>query len=264
MTRSIPPSLAGVVELLELDRRVTITTEELTALIDRAGAASPARVVINRLAERGWLLKTGVRGVWEFAPGEHAGPYSKSGSWTTLRAALSKDPAMPVGVALGSALWLMDLADRAPDIHELALPQAIHIPAALQRAYRVVRFDAHLPPNQIQGLFVHRPATVLAHIAHRPSAVRSWSSVMAALAELVEASSLDDLKTELGGRPHSTSVRLAYLTQGVAPNLAEELRIVPGHKVWFGPRGRLRHHDATWNVADTVLPYHPAELADTQ
>lgn len=177
-----PPSLAGVVELLELDRPVTITTEELTALIDRAGAASPARVVINRLAERGWLLKTGVRGVWEFAPGEHAGPYSQSGSWTTLRAAMSKDPGLSVGVALGSALWLMDVADRAPDVHELALRTGTRIPAALQRVYRVVRFDAHLPPEQRQGVPVHRPATVLIHIAHRLSAVRSWSSVMAALA----------------------------------------------------------------------------------
>jgi hypothetical protein len=36
---------------------------------------------------------------------------------------------------------------------------------------------------------------------------------------------------------------------------------VPGHKVWFGPRGPLRHHDATWNVADTVLPIRPTDLA---
>jgi len=48
MTRPIPPTLAGVLELLELERPVTVTTE--------------------RLAERGWLLKTGVRGVWENGP----------------------------------------------------------------------------------------------------------------------------------------------------------------------------------------------------
>lgn len=261
VTRSIPPALAGVVELLELERPVTVTTKQLADLVDRADVDTPAHVVIQRLAERGWLLKTGVRGVWEFAPGEHAGPYSHGDRWLTLRAALDKQPELPACVALGSALWLLDLTDRAPDVAEVALPSGAHVPVALRRAYRVMRFDPRLAPVRIRGLPVHGPATVLVHLAHRSSDVRSWGAVLDVLADLVAATSIDDVRAELEGRAHATWVRLAYLTCGVAPDLAGQLDVAPGHKVWFGPRGKLRHHDATWNVADTVLPVRPADLA---
>jgi len=261
VTRSIPPALAGVVELLELERPVTVTTAQLAGYVERAGVKTPAHVVIQRLAERGWLLRTGVRGVWEFAPGEHAGPYSHGDRWLTLRAALDKQPDLPVRVALGSALWLLDLTDRAPDVAEFALPTGVHVPVALRRAYRVVRFDPNLAPEKIRGLPVHNPASVLVHLADRPSDVRSWGAVLDVLADLVAAASLDDVRAELQGRAHATGVRLAYLLSGVAPDLVEQLDVAPGHKVWFGPRGKLRHHDATWNVADTVLPTRPADLA---
>lgn len=261
MTRSIPPALAGVVELLELERLVTVTTEEMAELVERAGVNTPVHVVIQRLAERGWLLKTGVRGVWEFAPGAHAGPYSHGDRWMTLRAALREYPDLPACIALGSALWLLDLTHRAPDVPEIALPTGERIPVALRRAYRVVRFDPNLAPEEIRGLHVHRPSTVLVHLAHRPAHVRSWGAVLDVLADLVTSSSVEEVRAELRGRPHATWVRLAYLLSGVAPDLVEELDVVPGHKVWFGPRGKLRNHDATWNVADTVLPTPPADLA---
>ena len=74
-----------------------------------------------------------------------------------------------------------------------------------------------------------------------------------------------DIDAELAGRPRSVRVRLAYLTQGVAPDLAE--RLVPpddggraAPKVWFGPRGSLKRHSARFSVADTVLPFDPASL----
>ena len=261
MTRPIPPSLASVVELLELERPVTVTTEHVADLVERAGVSTPAHVVTQRLAERGWLLRTGVRGVWEFAPAEHAGPYSHGDRWITLRAALARDPDLPSRIALGSALWLLDLTDRAPDVAEVALPSGVHVPVSLRRAYRVVRFDPRLEPVDIRGLRVHAPATVLVHLAHRPSDVRSWGGVLLVLADLVAEAAIDDVRLELAGRPHATWVRLAYLLSGVAPELVERLDVTPGHKVWFGPRGKLRHHDARWNVADTVLPIHPADLS---
>jgi len=261
MSRSIPRALAAVVELLELERPVTVTTEQLAELVERAGVDTPAHVVIQRLAQRGWLLKTGVRGVWEFAPAAHAGPYSHDDRWVTLRATLHRQPDLPACIALGSALWLLDLADRAPDVPEVALPTGVHVPVGLRRAYRIVRFDARLAPDKIRGLDVHTAATVLVHLAHRPTQVRSWGGVLDALADLVAATSIADVRAELEGRPQASRVRLAYLLSGVAPELVEQLEVVPGHKVWFGPRGPLRHHDATWNVADTVLPIRPTDLA---
>ena len=37
MSRSIPPALAAVVELLELERPITVTTQQLAELVERAG-----------------------------------------------------------------------------------------------------------------------------------------------------------------------------------------------------------------------------------
>lgn len=74
-----------------------------------------------------------------------------------------------------------------------------------------------------------------------------------------------DIDAELAGRPRSVRVRLAYLTQGVSPDLADRLlpegeggRAAP--KVWFGPRGPLKRHSTRFSVADTLLPFDPATL----
>lgn len=260
MTRPIPAALAPVLELLELEQPVMITTRDVTSLVRRADVRTPAHVVIQRLAARGWLLKTGVRGVWEFAPAAHAGPYSHNDRWIGLQAALRGQPSLPVSIALGSALWLLDLTDRAPDTSELALPTGVRVPTGLRDRYRIVRFDARLEPHRLRGLPVHQPASVLVHLAQRPSHVRSWVPVLDVLADLAATVVMDDLRTELDGRPHATGIRLAYLLSGVAPELVEQLDVEPAGKVWFGPRGPLRHHDARWNVADTVLPAHPVTL----
>ena len=42
------------------------------------GVRTATRTVATRLRERGWLLPTGQRGVWEFAPAAVAGAYSLS------------------------------------------------------------------------------------------------------------------------------------------------------------------------------------------
>lgn len=260
MARSIPVALAPIVELLELEAPTTVTTRELAGLVERAGVRTPAHVVVQRLAERSWLLKTGIRGVWEFVPATHAGPYSQSDAWVGLRAVLHARPQLPVSIALGSALWLYDFTDRAPDIPELAVPTGVHVPAGLGEGYRIVRFAARLEPRQMRGLPVHQLASVLVHLAHRPSHVRSWTPVLDTLADLAAAVTVDDLRIELAGRAHATWVRLAYLLSGVAPDLVDQLDIAPAGKVWFGPRGPLRRHDARWNLADTILPTRPSTL----
>lgn len=262
-TRSIPPALAPFLERLELERPGAITTVELAALGDQAGIATPINVAIQRLAQRGWLLPTGVRGVWEFAPAERAGPYSEGDPLLRLRAALAVTAGLNAAVALGSAMWLRNLADRAPDTPEVALPMRAHIPAALARGYRIVRFDAQLPVGAVRGIPVHAPATVLVHMAHRPRDVRSWAAMLEGLHGLVEASSEEEIAIELQNRPHATHARLAYLLSGVAPSLVERLAIKPAGRVWFGPRTAVRRYDARWNIADTVLPFSPAEVVRT-
>ena len=47
----------------------------------------------------------------------------------------------------------------------------------------MVRFDRRLATTELRGTPTHAPATILVHLAARPSDVRSWSAVLDALAE---------------------------------------------------------------------------------
>jgi hypothetical protein len=258
--RSVPQWLAGIVEELELERPRVVTPDVLREICERRGvdgSVQHIRNVTRELDERGWLLKTGAHGAWEFAPGERAGSIPSGDLFLALRATLATAPDVRASVALGSALWLLDISDRAPDRHEIALPGSTYVPIALRRAYRTVRHDARLEPAGIDELPVHRPATVLVRLAAGPTDVRSWGSVLECLPGLLDASPEEEIRAELEGRPRSTHVRLACLIAGLAPDLVERLGIESGDKVWFGPRRALLRHDARWQVADTVLPYPP-------
>jgi hypothetical protein len=249
-----------VIEELELKRPVVITAKAIDQMRLRLGVEPPANRVIEHLAERGWLLKTGVHGVWEFIPGERAGAHSIGDQLLTLRATLAAAPAIPAALALGSAMLQLDIAERGPEVAEVAFPSGFHVPIAVRRAYRVVRHKARLEHLWVGGLPVHSPATVLVHLAARPTDVRSWGGVLGHLPELYAVAGKTGIVVELEGRRHSTHVRLAYLLSGIAPDLANELNIEPSGKVWFGHRGTLRRHSARWNIADTVLPFPPSEL----
>lgn len=258
-SRSISPTLAPLLEELELERPKTVTLERIADLAEALDIRTPARIVAHRLAQKGWLLETQVAGVWEFAPADRAGAISDADPFLTLRALLARDD-LPVAIALGSALWLHNVADRSPYPHEVAIPSGLRVPRALQREYRVVRHQARLAQQEVNGLPVHRTATVLVHLAHRPSDVKSWAGVLDLLPDLLAVCEHEDIEVELAGRPHATRIRLAYLLQSLAPGLIRDLNIMPAGKVWFGPRRPLRRHDARWNVADTLLPFSPREL----
>ena len=86
MTRSIPPSLAPVLEHLELERPKLVSVAEIATIAEQFGILTPGKIVAHRLAERGWLLPTEVRGVWEFAPADQAGPISGGDGMLTLLA----------------------------------------------------------------------------------------------------------------------------------------------------------------------------------
>lgn len=262
MARSIPSSLAPVLEHLELEQKSSVTVEEISRITESHGIRTPGKLVAHRLARRGWLLPTAVRGTWEFAPAARAGPISDGDPLRPLRATLDVRGELPVALALGSALWFLNLAERAPDRHEVAVRPTTYVPAALRRSYRVVRFQSQLESMEIRGVPVHRPATILVHLAHRPTDVRSWAGVLDRLRDVLDASEYSEISRELRDRPHATQARFAYLTSGLRPDLAKRLKIEPAGKAWFGPRRKLRRHDARWNIADTLLPFHPAELGD--
>lgn len=260
--RSLPPWLSGVLSELELDRPTVVTSEIVAGIRKQLGVRPPTHRIVEELRRRGWFLDTGVQGAWEFVPAERAGAISSGDPFLPLRATLQTTPKLPVSVALGSALWLLNLVDRAPDRHEVAMPKREYVPVALKRAFRVVHHDARLDPLTVKGLPVQRAATVLVHLANRPTDVKSWGSVLSVLRELVSDASEAEIVAELRGRTAAARVRFAYLVSGIAPDLVESLSIEPEGKVWFGPRQPLRRHSARWRVADTILPFPPPGSED--
>jgi predicted transcriptional regulator of viral defense system len=261
-SRSLSRQLAPLVAELELRQPLLVSLQELAALAEEAGLRTPAKVVAARLRATGWLLATGERGIYEFAPGAHAGPYGHGDPFIDLRAALSAGHSLTV--ALQSALWLHGLAERPPDRHELATPPGSAVPASVRRRMRVVRFSARLPAGQIDELPVQRPATILVHLAARPGDVRGWTTFVEALPELAARSTATDLELELGSRPATVRSRLAYLISGVAPATADRLQpTAPPSVTWFGSSRASHRYDKRFNVADGLLPFDPRTLEES-
>jgi hypothetical protein len=262
MTRTIPPKLAPLLELLELERPTVVTLASLAAMARTAGVPGRPKDLVVRLASRGWLLPTGVRGSWEFVPADRAGPYGSHDPWLPLRGVLLLNPSLSVRVALGSALWLLDLTDRGPDRPEIAVPPGVRLPLTLAPSYRVTRFRAALPPLEVEGLPVEAPASLVAHLAERPAEVRSWEAVLAAMPRLLERMTPADLSAELAGRTAATLARCGYLVAPYAPDLVAQLETAPGGTTWFGPRGPVRRYDTRWRIVDTMLPRAPGPGLD--
>jgi predicted transcriptional regulator of viral defense system len=219
-------------------------------------------VVAARLRATGWLLATAQRGVYEFAPGSHAGPYGHGDPFIDLRAAMLAGH-YPVVVALQSALWLHGIAERAPDRHELAVPVGAAVPESVRRQMRVVHFSSRLPAVDIDRLPVHQPATVLVHLATRPGDVRGWATFAEALPELAARSQIAGLERELEQRPGTVRPRLAYLLSGVAPAVAHRLQPTrPQSVTWIGRSRTTRRFDKRFNVADGILPFDPRSLTE--
>jgi len=261
MTRSIPISLAPVLERLELDQPEIVTLKQLTAIAAEVGVRTAPALIAHRLMRRGWLLGTGLRGAWEFAPGAHAGPHSRGGALLPVKAALALEPGLPAAVALSSAAWVHGLADRTPSRIELAVRPGVHVPAGLGRSVHVLRFDARLAPLKRKGVPVQRFETLLVHLATQPSRVGSWGGVAEWLGDVVVEAVEADVLRELEGRPKAVRVRLAYLLQGLWGELAERIGADARTKVWLGPRTKLRRHSQRWHVADSILPFDPAQFA---
>lgn len=261
MTRDVPLSFAPVIAHLELEEAFLVTMDDLEAILERTSTSTATRLVAKRLRDRGWLLPTETPGVWEFAPGSHAGPIGRGHPFREVLAASLAHGDLDIAVCLASALWTHRLLDRAPSKPEVAVPKGARIPKGLARAARVVRYDRRLPTVELRGTPVHRLESVLVHLADRPADVASWGGIRDALPELVARVDREALEHELEDRPATVGTRLAYLTQALAPDFAERVAN-PGHgKVWFGPRAPLKRHDARFDVADTVLPFDPAKLS---
>lgn len=260
MTRTLSPSLGAVVETLELEQPQVVTMADVRQLVDRHHLRTDPKLVALRLRRSGWLLDTGVRGVWEFAPGAHAGPIGHADPLGAVKAIAARFPDLPAQVALSTAAWANGYADRVPAMPEIAVPPREDIPRTVSGLVRVTRFETHLDPVRKRGTLVHRPESVLVHMAHRPADVRSWSSAAEWLPNLAADADPELVHTELITRPKATRARFGYLLQGLRPDLVKGMRTSASTKTWFGPRGPLRRHSQQWQIADTILPFDPAAM----
>ncbi|NMO50681.1 hypothetical protein HH310_05660 [Actinoplanes sp. TBRC 11911] len=246
-----------MLEQLELEQADLVTMAHLDELVRAAEIGTATRTVATRLRERGWLLATGQRGVWEFAPAAVAGPHSRGGPTRLLRAVLAHAE-ISCGLTFQAAAWAVNLADRAPATVEVAAMDeraAARLPASLD----VSVFMPRLPYVFAKGVPVLQPPSVLAHMAATPTRVRSWASALEWLPEIAAEATADDVVAELDGRPATVSVRMGYLLQGLRPDIAS-LIATPETKTWFGRRGKLLRHDNKWQIADTILPFDPRTL----
>lgn len=261
MTRSIPPSLAGVLKRLELEQPVLVTMADLARLAEDEGVGTPVRVVAARLRERGWLLPTARRGVWEFAPGAVAGPYSRNDPVTPLRAFLAQHPQARCGLTFQAAAWAHGLADRVSARLDVAAAEA-RVARQLPDVLAVTVFAPKLGYERAKDVPILAVESVLVHMTSQPSAVRSWANVRDWLERLAAELVWPRLEAELEGRAVTVRARTGYLLQGVRPDLVSALASSTSirGKSWFGPRRRLLRHDNRWQVADTVLPFDPRDL----
>ncbi|PRY27994.1 type IV toxin-antitoxin system AbiEi family antitoxin [Pseudosporangium ferrugineum] len=264
MTRTIPPSMGGVLEDLELEQPTLVTIEQLAQLVERHGLRTPTRIVAARLRERGWLLPTGQRGVWEFAPAATAGAYSRNDPLTPLRAFLAQRPTARCALAFQTAAWAHGFADRVPAHIEIAAGTT-ELARQLPSRVSVSVFTPRLPYRELRGVPVLAVESVLVHMTTKPGAVRSWTSALEWLPELTSELSWQPLALELTDRPAATRARTGYLLQAMRPDLATAIRHLGalGGKTWFGPRGHLLRHDNAWQIADTSLPFDPRTLRAT-
>lgn len=262
MARSIPKGLSGVLEELELERPQLVTTPQLGALCRRSGVRTPAKVVASRLREKGWLLATPQRGVWEFAPAELAGPYSSADPLLPLKAYAAAHPGDKFALASQTAAWALGLADRVPAVLDAAFER---MPASVPEGVRASTYRPNVPTVAAKGVPALAPESIVVHMVQRPSVVRSWQGIAEWLPDVAYELDAAAVLDELGGRPRSVAARTGYLLQGVRPDVADAVMEAapPRSRVRFGTGPAVRN-DESWQVSDSILPFDPREMEDVR
>lgn len=254
--REITPSIAPILEELELDQPRLVTAADVERVANERGSTASPAYLIKQLTSEGWLLPLRTRGVWEFAPAARAGAFGSGEAHIELRATLLKRPDLPVALAAESAAWIHGLSSREPTTHSLATPPSLRVPPALS-GYRVLRHQSALEPTSRGGLPTWKVATLLVAMADRPSSYRDWPNVGDWLREAVTTLAEADLRAELEDKTRAAWARLAYLlSRGGVEDLAERLLTdapAGSGPYYLGPREGSGVHDARFDVIDGQL-----------
>jgi len=136
--RDITPTLAPLLQLLELEQPRVVSTTDIADYAAQVGLQWPTPLIVRRIRERGWLLDLTTQGVLEFAPASRAVAFGAGDPFVELRATLKRDPAAPYAVAAESAAYQLGLSSRRPERDVIGA----HTGARLQRALEAFRLEA--------------------------------------------------------------------------------------------------------------------------
>jgi len=260
VARTIPPSISEVVEQLELDGDVVVTTERLATVMRQVGldGDEATRRLAYELQRGGWLGQLRTRHAWEFLPGARGGAYGSGDRFIEFRAQRAVDPNWRGVLAMESAASILGLAQRLPEQEVVALPTQQPFPKALVGDWRYVRIELpdaglttvnRLPSWNLEGLIVG--------IAVRPSAYKDIAGLGQWLPDAVTHVNVDTVIDLLETKPRAAAQRAAYLL-GSAGNHHARAAIVAAspatETAWLGPRvAGAAAFDAETKVNDTLL-----------
>ena len=261
MTRTISNSFAGILQELELERPLLVTSKQLADLKEKYHITSSVEVVAARLKEKGWLLPTDRQGVWEFAPAEVAGIYSTNDPLLCFRTFQAKYPAVKCALTFQTAAWVYGDSDRIPSSIHVSVEECKHARPIKGHALVSV-FRPKLNTQLISNVPVLARESILVQMTTKPSSVNSWASVPEWLPDFCADLSFDRVFVGLADRSTCISQRLGYLIQRIRPDIADELmkRIEPVSNAWFGNRKHSLRYDKRFLVADSLLPFDPKKI----
>ncbi len=239
---------------LEATQKRLIDLEEIAKAAGLQPGTRQTRKLVERLRAHGWIRALPVRGAYEFLPAE-SGPNASGDRWTELRAAIRRDPNLPVQVVLHSAAFMRGLADRFPVPDQVAVGRET-VTRGLASVYNVIRTK----PARLGGATLEDGVPV-STVERLPLEVVWWWDeagdlrnpdhwVGAALRK-----SDQDRLTGLAVAEGPTMVaRCGYLAERFgAVEITKRLEGL--HRrgpTWIGPRSKQSSFNSRWEVYDSV------------
>jgi len=258
VSRTISSSLSNILQDLELERPLLLTNDMLTELLDKHNVLSPTKAIAYRLREKGWILPTDRKGVWEFIPADVAGIYSSNDPLLSLRTFIAKFPDTKCGLTFQTAAWLYGDSDRIPSTLDISIENSKYI-RLLNDYTSVSVYKPNLPYQYVSNVPILSRESIIAHMVTKPSSLSSWVGVPEWLPNLCIDISIENVLSELMNKPQSVLLRYVYLLQGARPDISNELskRMTIKNTIWFGDRKPVLRYDKQLKVADSLLPFDP-------
>ncbi len=256
LTRPVADLLVPILNDLSERNAQVVTLDDLASY----GTGKPPAETARVLRRAGWLHPLRTRGAWWFAA---CWPQQHTAEFLELRARLRVCPDTPACVGGRSVAqirhWL-----RRPTQATIGMPPRVKVPQCLDRYY-VYRWAHRIPTDEIHGLPVWKPETLLAYMGARPARF-PWSDIKEWLWEACELLNLDLLSAELEGRPRGAWMKTAYLIDmGERPTLAEALAataptqgrgpyLIGDPKAWRSSLVKVPFWAPQFEVLDYALP----------